>query len=101
MVSTSGSSGIPSLDFQPLDFQRLAGHSGGHLLRVFFGPSLPRTEAVTSNVHRGQVPTGMIGAETLQLVVGNTPSQAHCLLLEPALVVGLAGLTHSHRNSVS
>ncbi len=93
MVSTSGSSGIPPAS---LDFQRSAGRPSGHLLGVFFGAPLPRTEALASNVHRGQVPPSMIGPGTLDLVVGNTPTQTDGLLLEPALVIRLAGLADRH-----
>src|SRR5664280_749371 len=91
MVSTSGSSGIPSAS---LNLQRSAGRLGGHLLGVFLGSPLPCAEALASNVHRGQVPPGMVGAEALDLVVGNPTAEAHRLLLQAALVVGLAGLTY-------
>ena len=97
MVSTSGSSGIPPAS---LDFQRFAGDLGGDLLGVLFGPPLPRTEALASNVHRGQVPPGMIGAESLHFVVGNPPAETDGLLLQAALVVGLAGLAHGDGDPV-
>src|SRR5271157_664666 len=97
MVSTSGSSGIPSAS---LTFQRSAGDLGGDLLGVFFGSPLPRAEVLASNVHRGQVPPGVIGAKTLQFVAGNAHAETHGFLLQAALVVGLTGLTHGHGNSV-
>ncbi len=79
MVSTSGSSGIPPAS---LDFQRSAGDLGGDLLGVFFGSPLPRAEALASNVHRGQVPPGVIRAETLHFVAGDAPAQ--CARRPPA-----------------
>src|ERR1019366_94930 len=91
MVSTSGSSGIPSAS---LNLQRSAGRLGGHLLGVFLGSPLPCAEALASNVQRGQVPPGMIGAETLHLVAGNPLAESYRLLMQATLVVGLAGLAH-------
>src|ERR1019366_2937530 len=95
MVSTSGSSGIPPAS---LGFQRSAGRLGGNLLGVLLGATLPRTEALASNVHRGQVPPTMIGSESLQVVPGNAEPEPHGLLLQPALVIRLARLAHSRRD---
>src|SRR5580704_10721481 len=97
MVSTSGSSGIPPAS---LDLQRSTGRLGGGLLGVLLGPPLPRSEALASNVHRGQVPPSMIGPETLDLVAGNSLAATDGVLLEPALVIGLAGLAHGAGNTV-
>src|SRR5665213_1695478 len=76
IVSTSGSSGISPAS---LGFQRFAGHLGGDLLGVLLGSPLPRTEALASNVHRGQVPSSMIGPEPLDVVAGHSPAHAHGL----------------------
>src|SRR5664280_2153028 len=78
MVSTSGSSGISPAS---LGFQRSAGHLGGDLLGVLLGAPLPRTEALASNVHRGQVPPSMIGPGAQHLVVRHSATQSHGQLL--------------------
>jgi hypothetical protein len=42
----------------------------------------------------------MIGPETLDLVAGNSLATADGLLLEPALVIRLAGFAHGAGNTV-
>ncbi len=58
----------------------------------------PAAEPLTGNVHRGQVPTGVVGAVSLDLVAGDATSETDRLLLEPALVVGLPRLADSRRD---
>src|ERR1035437_9728434 len=98
IVSTSGSSGILSF---PFITQRSTGNPGGFLFGILLRSPLPRSEVLVSNVHRGSIPPGMIGAPTGHFVPGNPPTQAHGCLLEATLVIRLAGFGDRGLDTVS